>query len=184
MYKGKEVGRSSIVNKNLNPEWGTATERGFTGGFLFEPYLQIFSDSDGKLSEDEKDEEITFEVYDADMKMLGDFLGRVSFRAGRLLGMKGTNDAEFQLQQKEGTKKKSKLVQGTIHLSVDTTWDKGGEVEKEGIFSKGKRMTTNAANAAMDHDPDHDPDDFSSLDFSGVGNNVGKNTALDFDALG
>jgi Ca2+-binding EF-hand superfamily protein len=179
MYKGKEMGRSSIVNKNLNPEWGTVTERGYTGGFEFEPPMKVFSDADGKVSEDEKDELVTFEVYDADMKMLGDFLGCVEFRVGRLLGMKGTKDAEFQLQQKKNAKKKSKLVQGTVHLSFDTDWDKGGEVEVEGLASKAGGLLNKAAlmTGAKEEAEDPSATDYSVIDFSNTGNNTGKKKA-------
>ena len=166
-YKGKEVAQSPIVNKNLNPEWGTTTERGFTGGHLFEPFAEIVSDKDGKLSEDQKDEVVVLEVYDADLNMLGDFLGCVSFRVGRILGMKGTKDQEFQLQQKGGAKKKSSLVSGTIHISVDNEFDKGGEKEVEGLFNKGKRMTQRAM---RDETLDADATDYGVVDTSKLGN--------------
>jgi hypothetical protein len=168
-YKGKEVARSPIVNKNLNPEWGTTTERGFTGGHLFSPFVEVFSDKDGKLTEDEKDELVMLEVYDCDMKMLGDFLGCVSFRVGRILGMKGTSDAEFQLQQKEGAKKKSKLVKGTVHISVDNEFDPGGEKEVEGLLNKGLGF---AKRSMRDQTLDADATDYGVVDFSKTGNNL------------
>ena len=130
-YKGKEVSRSPVVSKNLNPEWGKTTDRGVVGGHKFEPDVMINCKEDGKLADGEKEAKVGVEVYDSDLMMLGDFLGQVTFTSGRILGMKGSSDVQFQLQQLEGCKKKSKLVKGTIYLSIDNEFDKGGAVEEE-----------------------------------------------------
>ena len=149
-YQGKRIAKSPVVSKTLDPEWGRTTDRGVVGGHLFDPPVKIWSEEDGKLKEEEKDEKVGVEVYDCDAGVPSEFLGCVSFRVGRLLGMKGTKEAEFQLQQKEGAKKKSKKVKGTIYLSVDTEFEKGGEVEEDtmlqGMLGKGLNMMGKAAN--------------------------------------
>ena len=168
-YKGKEVARSPVVTKNLNPDWGTVTDRGHVGGHLFEPFVEVFCDAHGRMTEEQKDEVVTVQVHNVSMKMLSDFLGCYSFRAGRLLGMQGTEDVEFALQQKGGGGKASKLVKGSVFLSIENEFNKGGEKKVDGLFSKGM----NALNEkTRDQTLDDDATDYSVVDFSSVGHNA------------
>ena len=167
-YKGKEIARSPVVSKNLNPEWGKTTERGLVGGHTFDPCVELPCDKDGKMTEKQKDEPVLVEVYDCDMKMLGDFLGCVSFRAGRIMGMKGTKDAEFALQQKAGAKKKSKLVKGSVYLSVDTEFIAEHEIEEDqmgtAMMKKGLGMLGRPSTAEEAEELKRQETDFSVVE--------------------
>ena len=65
-WNGVEVGRSPILKKTLDPDWGQ---------FDFPPI---------KVDEEEEDGEFTLEVYDADFGKIGDFLGCSSFKVAQL----------------------------------------------------------------------------------------------------
>jgi len=118
MWKGSEVDRSHIVSKDLNPVWN----------YKFKKIL-IPCQEDGKMADEIKNEEVTIEVYDCDARMLGDFLGRVSFDVSALLARKGDVKVKHSLNQKPDAKKKSKLVKGDVYVSVETEFVAGRSEE-------------------------------------------------------
>ena len=80
------------------------------------------------------------------------------------MGMKGTEDAEFTLQQKPGAKK-SKLVKGSVYLSVDTEFVKEHEVEEDqvgtALFKKGLGMMGKPTSAEEAEELKRQETDFS-----------------------
>ena len=98
-WNGLEIGRSPIIKKSLDPDWGR------------HDFAEI------KIDEALEDGDYALEVYDADFGKLGDFLGAASLKVDEMKVGTG-QEMELGLAEKLGSKK-SKLVQG--HLTVSVT---------------------------------------------------------------
>ena len=117
-FNGEEVGRTPVVPKTLNPEWGR---------FKFNSSLVM-----GKVNDaghkDPDGGQFTLEVYDMDMKVkLGDFLGYTvvdSILACELDPETRINKEARDLVNKPG--QKLKTVGGQITFSCKAKWLKGG----------------------------------------------------------
>jgi hypothetical protein len=72
---------------------------------------------------------IAIEVYNTkNSKTLGEFLGSIVLGTSMLMNYKGMKDVMLPLQQLPGVAKASKYVKGSIVMSFDSSFVKGGPV--------------------------------------------------------
>jgi len=120
-YNNEEIGRTSVINKNLNPDWGKwKINSCLVEGKLGNGGVPEVMGSGGNF---------TLEVYDMDMGIkLGDFLGEAS-----VSGMIACDDEnriikeEHELKGKKGAAF-SKTIGGSVVYSVKALWVKAREL--------------------------------------------------------